>query len=106
MLGTPVEVVFLSSPVASPDRAVPLIFTTVAASVPLVVTSPLRSPLVTDVAPENLARLPVAGEPVVVTVPEPAAAWQAPSAPRYRTPEHPVKSATTCAAELIPPTCA
>jgi hypothetical protein len=47
-------------------------FAIVVVSVPLVVTSPLRSPLVTDVAPLNLVRLPDAGDPVVVTVPAPA----------------------------------
>src|SRR5262245_6168798 len=44
----------------------------VVARVPLVVTSPDRSPLVMLVAPENLVRLPLAGDPVVVTVPPPA----------------------------------
>ena len=43
----------------------------VAASVPLVVTSPERFPFVIADAPENAARLPLAGEPVVVTVPPP-----------------------------------
>ena len=48
-----------------------LLFTVarVVASVPLVVRSPVRSPLVTAVDPENLARLPEAGDPDVVTVP-------------------------------------
>ena len=44
----------------------------VVANAPDVVTSPLKSPLVIEVAPENLVRLPFTGEPVVVTVPPPA----------------------------------
>jgi hypothetical protein len=35
----------------------------------VVVPSPLRLPLVIDVGPENMAKFPLAGEPVVVTVP-------------------------------------
>ena len=70
-------------PVARPESAVPLILPTVVASVPEVVTSPDRSPLVTEVAPENFVRLPVAGLPVVVTVPEPAGVAQVPS-PRQK----------------------
>ncbi len=46
----------------------------VIARVPVVVQSPLRSPLVTEDAPENFVRLPEAGEPVVVTVPVPVPA--------------------------------
>jgi hypothetical protein len=41
----------------------------VVASVPLVVMSPERSPLVIEDAPENFVIFPVAGDPVVVTVP-------------------------------------
>src|SRR6185437_12741366 len=43
----------------------------VVTKVPEVETSPERSPFVTTVLPENLARLPDAGVPEVVTVPEP-----------------------------------
>jgi hypothetical protein len=47
----------------------PLTLPTVVASVPLVVTSPLKSPFVIEVDPENFVRLPDVGDPVVVTVP-------------------------------------
>ncbi len=53
----------------------------VAASVPEVVMSPLRSPFVMAVAPENLVRLPLAGLPLVVTVPPPGHAWNVGSEP-------------------------
>jgi hypothetical protein len=43
----------------------------VVANAPEVVMSPDRSPFVIDVAPENFVSSPVAGEPVVVTVPPP-----------------------------------
>jgi hypothetical protein len=39
------------------------------------------------VAVVNLEMLPRTGEPEEVTVPEPEAVWQAPSAPRYCAPE-------------------
>src|ERR1044071_9806461 len=45
--------------------------THVVASVPLVVQSPERLSFVIDVVPEKRVRLPLAGEPVVVTVPAP-----------------------------------
>ena len=51
----------------------------VVASVPEVVTAPVRSPLVIEVAPLNLVRLPEAGDPVVVTVPEPDGVAHVPS---------------------------
>jgi hypothetical protein len=51
--------------------APPFTLTTEAAKVPLVVTSPLRSPLVIEAVPENFDRLPEAGDPVVVTDPAP-----------------------------------
>lgn len=50
----------------------PFTLTTVVAKVPEVVTSPLRFPLVIEVAPEKAERFPAAGVPVVVTVPAPA----------------------------------
>src|SRR5262252_9443649 len=65
--------------------AVPLRAVTVAASVPLVVTSPERLPLVMVVAPENCVRLPLAGEPVVETVPPPPPAPQAALVPAMTT---------------------
>jgi hypothetical protein len=46
-------------------------------------TTSENAAFVIDVAPENLAILPIAGVPVIVTVPEPDAVWHAPSAPRY-----------------------
>jgi hypothetical protein len=58
------------SVVAEAANATPPVLVQVIASVPVVVQSPERSPLVTEVEPENFARLPEAGEPVVVTVPE------------------------------------
>src|SRR5262245_30706087 len=54
----------LGMAVEEPNEPVlPLTVASVVASVPLVVRSPERSPLVTAVAPENFARLPEAGEP-------------------------------------------
>jgi hypothetical protein len=61
-----VTVALVYVPAPTPEVA------SVVASVPEVVTSPVRSPLVIEVEPENLVRLPDAGLPVVVTVPEPA----------------------------------
>src|ERR1700683_3204146 len=59
---------FVPTTAALVGIAAPSTCTTVAAKVPEVVTSPLRLPLVTVVAPENSARFPLAGLPVVVTV--------------------------------------
>ncbi len=42
-------------------------FAIVVATVPVVVTSPVRSAFVMELAPENFVRLPDAGEPVVLT---------------------------------------
>ena len=47
------------------------LFAMVVATPPMFVTSPVRSVLVIEVAPENFDRLPLAGEPVVETVPLP-----------------------------------
>jgi hypothetical protein len=47
----------------------------VVATAPDVITSPVRSAFVTVVPPENFVRFPVAGEPVVVTVPPALAAF-------------------------------
>ena len=63
---------FEASALAEVGTEAPLTFTTVVAKVPAVVTSPLRLPFVTEVAPEKEARFPAAGVPVVVTVPDPA----------------------------------
>lgn len=57
---------FVVSVVALVANAVPLVFVQVIAAVPEVVQSPDRSAFVTEVAPENLARFPDEGEPVVV----------------------------------------
>ena len=57
--------------VAAEPNATELVFVQVTVSVPDVAQSPDRSPFVTLVAPLNFARLPLAGDPVVVTVPEP-----------------------------------
>src|SRR2546430_2262448 len=56
---------------------------TVVTVVPLVVTLPDKSVFVTELAPENLARLPLAGEPVVVTVPLPPPATATQAVPLY-----------------------
>ena len=59
---------------ANVPKAVPLVCVQVIASVPDVVQSPDRSPLVITVPPENFARFPLAGDPDVVTVPDPEGA--------------------------------
>jgi hypothetical protein len=56
IVGTPVEVVLRSSPVARPESRVPFSPTTIAAFEPLVVTSPLNS-LAAGVVPSR--RIPV-----------------------------------------------
>lgn len=58
------------SVVADVAKATPLVFVQVDANVPEVVQSPLMSPFVIEVAPENFVRFPEAGDPVVVTLPE------------------------------------
>jgi hypothetical protein len=57
------------SVVAEAANDVPFVLVQMMASVPEVVQSPLRSPLVTELAPENFVRFPLAGLPVVVNVP-------------------------------------
>lgn len=51
----------------------------VAARVPDVVMSPDKSPFVIDEPPENFVKFPVAGDPVVVTVPDPPLAVRVPA---------------------------
>lgn len=71
------------SVVAEAAKATPPVLLTVTASVPEVVASPERSPLVMVVAAENLVRLPEAGVPVVETEPPPDGVAQVPS-PRQK----------------------
>jgi hypothetical protein len=60
------------SVVALAAKDTPFVLRQTIANVPVVVQSPDRSPFVMVAAPENLVRFPLAGEPVVVTVPVPA----------------------------------
>ena len=62
---------FVVSVVALVANATLLVFVQVVTPVPEVVQSPLILPLVIDVPPENIAKFPDAGDPVVVTVPVP-----------------------------------
>jgi len=80
--------------------AVPLIFVQVIANAPLVVQSPLRSPVAIEVAPEKLAKLPVVGDPVVVTVPAPAGVAHTPS-PRTKVDELAVPVASAAKSEKV-----
>ena len=69
MLGTPVVVVFFNIPVASPDKDVPFILTTVAA-LPTEVTSPVKLAFVVTVEAVKLVAVPVILVPTkVVGVP-------------------------------------
>ncbi len=74
-------VAFVVSVVAEGEKREPLVFVHVTARVLLVVQSPERLPLVIALAPENIARFPVAGDPVVVTVPSPEAEDHAAAVP-------------------------
>ncbi len=65
--------------------------TTIAASVPEVVTSPDRSLFVSEVPPENAAILPLTGEPVAVKVPD-----ELPQAPDTVVSNPPVEACTQC----------
>ena len=64
------DVPLATVPVIVEGKDVPLVFVQVIASDPDVVQSPLRSPFVIEDPPENFVRLPLAGLPVVVTVPD------------------------------------
>lgn len=62
---------FVVSLVADAAKAAPPVLVHAITSVSLVVQSPDRLPLLIDVPPVNLANLPLAGDPVVVTEPPP-----------------------------------
>jgi hypothetical protein len=62
-------VALVVSVVADVAKETPPVLVHVIASVPDVAQSPERSPFVSELDPENLARFPLAGLPVVVTVP-------------------------------------
>jgi len=57
-------------PVIVEGNDTPLVLVQVMARVPDVVQSPERSPFVIALKPENFVRFPLAGDPVVVTVPD------------------------------------
>ena len=71
MLGCPVDIVFFNMPVCNPDKAIPLIFSTVVA-LPTLITSPVKLALVVTVAACKLAtgvvELTVKGAVPVATV--------------------------------------
>ena len=66
-----------------PLTVVPAILATVVASAPEVVMSPLKSPLVMVELLANFVRFPVAGDPLVLTLPPPEGVAHAPS-PRQK----------------------
>ena len=89
---------------AAVPNDVPFVFRHVTANVPDVVQSPLKSPLLIVVDPENFVRLPLDGEPVVLTLPPPDGVAHVPS-PRQKVDDDADVPALRLFTDKLPVTC-